>query len=103
MCYWGHKNKAFSFNPSSFEMLLGQSNSIHRHCSCFYTLFSVKIVCIEDNDQKTEIPSLEKKMFAFRIEGIVIVHTVERRTHFHRVISFLVSLRTKQKQQKWVK
>lgn len=82
MCYWGHKNKAFSFNPSSFEMLLGQSNSIHRHCSCFYTLFSVKIVCIEDNDQKTEIPSLEKKMFAFRIEGIVIVHTCWKKNTF---------------------
>lgn len=42
-------------------MMLKQSNSIHGHCSCFHTLFSVKIVCVEDDDQKTEIPSLEKK------------------------------------------
>lgn len=46
-------------------MMLKQSNSIHGHCSCFHTLFSVKIVCVEDDDQKTEIPSLEKKNVLF--------------------------------------
>lgn len=56
-------------------MMLKQSISIHGHCSCFHTLFSVKIVCIEDDDQKTEIPSLEKKMFSFQREGIFIAHT----------------------------
>lgn len=99
VCYWGHKNKAFSLNLSSFEMMLKQSNSIHGHCSCFHTLFSVKIVCVEDDDQKTEIPSLEKKMFSFKREGIFIAHTCWKVNTFSPGDIF-VSLQTKTKAAK---